>query len=108
MLTDEEIMLAAQAAGAEKSWLDTFHFGRTKLLAFGRAIAEKAAAEERDRCAAVCDDEARIREEAARKHPEDSDSRDRCNAAARAAINCAKGVRNGEVVAAIRKRGEAT
>ena len=53
---------------------------------------------ERERCARICDDEARIRTEAGNTHPEDSDSRGRCFAAARAAINCAKGVRGGEVV----------
>lgn len=52
---------------------------------------------ERDRAARVCDDEARIRTEAGQFHPEESESRGRCYAAARAAINCAKGVRNGEV-----------
>ena len=62
-----------------------------------RAVDEAVAAE-RERAARVCDDEARIRLDAAAIHPEGSDSRGRCNAAARAAINCAKGVRNGEVV----------
>lgn len=57
-----------------------------------------AQATERERAARVCDDEARIRTEAGNTHPEDSDSRGRCFAAARAAINCAKGVRNGEEV----------
>lgn len=61
------------------------------------AMAE-ALMQERERCAAICDDEARIRSEAAAAHPQGSDSRDRCNAAARAAINCAKGIRSGEVV----------
>ena len=59
---------------------------------------QAATAAERERAARVCDDEARIRTEAGNTHPEDSDSRGRCFAAARAAINCAKGVRGGEVV----------
>lgn len=53
---------------------------------------------ERERCARVCDDEARARTEAGNTHPEDSDSRGRCFAAARAAMNCAAGIRGGEVV----------
>jgi len=59
---------------------------------------DAAVAAERERCARVCDDETRIRSEAAATHPEFSDERARCNAAARAAINCAKGCRNGEEV----------
>ncbi len=57
-------------------------------------LADEASAE-RNRCAAICDDEARIRTEAGRKHPEGSASRDRCFAGARAAINCANGIRSG-------------
>ena len=67
-------------------------------IAFARAVATAAAAEEREHAALVCDDEARIRTEAAAKHPEFSEARGRCNAAARGAINCAKGVRSGEIV----------
>lgn len=67
-------------------------------LLYDQAAIDAAVAAERERCASVCDDEARIRSEAAAKHPNGSDSRDRCNAAARAAINCAKGVRSGEIV----------
>ena len=66
------------------------------------AYADAKVAEERERAAMVCDDEARVRTEAGNQHPEDSESRSRCFAAARAAMNCAKGVRNGERVAAIR------
>jgi hypothetical protein len=66
---------------------------RADMLAFGRACMDA----ERKRAALVCDDEARIRAEAGNAHPEDSDSRSRCFAAARAAANCAKGVRGGEV-----------
>lgn len=62
------------------------------------AIVAAAVVAERERCAMVCDDEARIRTAAGEKHPEDSESRGRCFAAARAAINCAKGCRNGEEV----------
>ena len=63
-----------------------------------RHYAAFLVAAERERCAKLCDDEARIRTEAGNKHPEESDSRGRCFAAARAAMNCARGVRSGEVV----------
>ena len=63
-----------------------------------RRYAAACVAAERERAALVCDDEARIRSEAGAKWPEFSEERARCCAAARAAINCAKGVRNGEVV----------
>lgn len=53
---------------------------------------------ERQRCAAIADDEARIREEAGKTHPEDSEARGRCFAGARAAQNVARGIRGGEVV----------
>ena len=53
---------------------------------------------ERDRCAAIADDEAAIREKAGLTHPEDSPARDRCFAGARAAANVARGIRNGEVL----------
>ena len=69
----------------------------------GRMLEDFAArieAAERERAALVCDDEARVRNEAAAKHPEFSEERGRCNAAARGAINCAKGIRSGEVVKA--------
>ena len=65
---------------------------------YTQAELDAAITAERQRAALVCDDEARIRTEAGNTHPEDSDSRGRCFAAARAAINCAKGVRGGEVV----------
>ncbi len=65
---------------------------------FAVELSRRAVMAERERAARVCDDEARIRSEAGAKHPEDSESRGRCYAAARSAINCAKGVRNGEVV----------
>lgn len=67
-------------------------------LLYDQDAVDAAVAAERERCARVFDDEARIRTEAGNTHPEDSDSRGRCFAAARAAINCAKGVRGGEVV----------
>lgn len=54
---------------------------------------------ERERCAAIAEDEARIREKAGKQHPEESPARGRCFAAARAAMNVARGIRNGEVVA---------
>lgn len=65
---------------------------------YTQAQLDAAVAAERERAARVCDDEARIRKEAGKAHPLYSDSRDRCNAAARAARNCALGVRGGEVV----------
>jgi hypothetical protein len=58
-------------------------------------------AQERERCARIADDEARIRREAGQQHPEDSEARGRCFAAARAAVNVAKGIRSGEVVAGV-------
>lgn len=57
-----------------------------------------AMAAERDRCAKLCEDEARIRTEAGNTQAEDSESRGRCFAAARAAMNCAKGIRGGELL----------
>jgi hypothetical protein len=65
---------------------------------YDQAALNAAVAAERERAARVCDDEARMRTEAGQKHPEESESRGRCFAAARAAMNCAKGVRGGEVV----------
>jgi hypothetical protein len=65
---------------------------------FAVSLVRNAVTTERERAARVCDDEARIREEAGKQHQEDSESRSRCFAAARAAQNCAKGVRNGEEV----------
>jgi hypothetical protein len=59
-----------------------------------------AVAAERARCAAVCDDEVRIRVQAGNTHPSESPERDRCMAAANGARNCAEGIRSGEVVAA--------
>lgn len=59
---------------------------------------------ERERCAAIADDEARIRTEAGQQHSEDSEARGRCFAAARAAMNVAKGIRSGEVVAGVEGR----
>lgn len=48
---------------------------------------------EREACAKLCDDEAQIRSEAGRSHPEDSESRGRCFAGARAAANCGSAIR---------------
>jgi hypothetical protein len=59
----------------------------------------EAVSAERERCARIADDEARIREEAGQKNVEGSAARDRCFAGARAAANVAKGIRSGEVVA---------
>ena len=56
-------------------------------------FAQLVAAVERDACAEICYDEVRIRTKAGESHPEDSASRDRCFAAARAAINCAAEIR---------------
>lgn len=65
------------------------------------AVTAEAVAQERERCAAIADDEARIREEAGKKHVDGSLARDRCFAGARAAANVAKGIRNGEQVDAV-------
>lgn len=70
------------------------------LLDAERAGRAAAVAAESERCARVCDDEARIRTEAGEKHPVDSEARGRCFAAARGAANCARGIRSGEVVVA--------
>jgi hypothetical protein len=73
-------------------------YGSAELETYAAAREAAARQEERERCARVCDDEARIRTLAGDQHPEDSESRGRCYAAARAAINCAKGIRNGEEI----------
>ena len=65
---------------------------------FAFDVARRAVLAERERAGLVCDDEARIRCDASDKHPENSPARDRCLAAARAAMNCAVGIRGGEVV----------
>lgn len=49
---------------------------------------------ERAGCAAVCEDEERIRTQAGMTNSEESEARDRCFAAARAAENCALGIRS--------------
>lgn len=59
------------------------------------AFASRIEAAERERAARECDTEARIRTEAGLQHPEDSESRSRCFAAARAAQNCARAIREG-------------
>ena len=65
---------------------------------FNMMQLETKVAAERERAARVCDDEARIRTEAGSKHGAGTPAFDRCMAAARAARNCALGVRGGEVV----------
>lgn len=67
-------------------------------LLYDQAALDAAVAAERDRCAKLCEDEARIRTEAGNTQAEDSESRGRCFAAARAAMNCAKGIRGGELL----------
>ena len=67
-------------------------FARTTNSAQLRQVQADAARAALEQAKKVCDDEARIREEAGQKHPEESDSRGRCFAAARAAINCVKGI----------------
>lgn len=61
-------------------------------------LIEQAVQAERERAARVCDDEARIRTEAGQQHPSESEAQGRCFAGARAAINCATGIRNGEEI----------
>jgi len=70
----------------------------TEWIAALDLFTAKVTAAERERAGRVCDDEARIRADASDKHPENSPARDRCLAAARAAMNCAVGIRSGEVV----------
>ena len=65
-----------------------------------QAAADRAREIERDRCAAIADDEAAIREKAGKSHPEDSPARGRCFAGARASVNVAMGIRSGEVLEA--------
>jgi hypothetical protein len=91
-----------QAAGAARHYREAAQ----KLMAAHVVLASDPVQAERERCARIADDEARIREEAGRTHPEDSEARGRCFAAARAAQNVAKGIRSGEVVAEVRGTGE--
>lgn len=69
---------------------------RLRLIQYGEVCARA----ELERCAAIADDEARIRSEAGMTHPEDSAARDRCFAGARAATNVGRGIRSGEIVGA--------
>ncbi len=59
---------------------------------------DAAVAAERERCAKLCEDEARIRTEAGNTQAEDSESRGPCSGKAPAAMNCAKGIRGGELL----------
>lgn len=61
---------------------------------FTREEVTRLLTAEREGCALICEDEERIRTAAGQAHPEESASRDRCFAAARAAINCALGIRS--------------
>lgn len=49
---------------------------------------------ERERCALLCENEAEVRTKAGQRHPDESPERDRCFAGARAAVNCALGIRS--------------
>lgn len=60
---------------------------------FSREEVVRLLLAERSRCAQLCEDEERIRTTAGQRHPEGSEARDRCFAAARAAINCACAIR---------------
>jgi hypothetical protein len=96
-MTEEQMRDLVKECGLDwhRGYMPLFDDDQTNRYA---VLIEAAVAAERERAARVCDDEARIRTEAGNTHPENSDSRGRCFAAARAAINCAKGVRGGEVV----------
>jgi len=72
---------------------DMRRFTAAQMQEYARA----AVLAERARCAAVADDESELREKAGKTHPEESDARGRCFAAARAAANVAKGIRSGEM-----------
>jgi hypothetical protein len=105
-MTDEKLTDMAQRMawshqkGSTPVHGDTYKFNAYTLRQFADALI----AAERERAAMVCDDEARIREEAAAANGVGTPGFGRCMAAARAAANCAKGVRNGEVVETHLKR----
>lgn len=60
-------------------------YSREEVLALLRA--------EREGCVRLCESEEALRTRAGYYHPEDSESRGRCWAGARAAINCALAIR---------------
>ena len=84
MTRDEIIRMAREADAAHDEVVVT---------PFLERFAALVAAAEREACAKVCDEETLIRTKAGQSHPEESDSRGRCFAAARAAINCASAIR---------------
>ena len=84
----KDIIRMATAAGAVfdgSNFSLKADFDEDELCDFARLIAED--------CAKRCDEETRIRTDAGNTHPEDSDSRARCFAAARAARICALEIR---------------
>jgi len=88
---NELIERLAREAGCGHSVIDCnppvyyYHFQEFDLERFAALVAAE--------CARLCDDEQCVRTEAGRTHPEESPSRDRCYAGARAAINCALAIR---------------
>lgn len=82
-----------------KLWEETNHGTRREGVERTYAAGALPAAVPCDRDAALeeaakeCDEEVGIRTKAGQCHPEDSQARDRCFAAARAALNCASSIR---------------
>ena len=96
-MTRDEIIRMAREAGFyfhDAGYAPILHTvaGEYSEACFER-FATLVAAAEREACAKVCDEETLIRTKAGQSHPEESDSRGRCFAAARAAINCASAIR---------------
>ena len=75
-----------------KVWPDAGAFVRASAQDLER-FAELVRADEREACAKECDEEASMRTYAGNTHPEESCSRSRCFAGARAAQNCAAAIR---------------
>lgn len=97
-MTRDDIVRMAQEAGLI-DFRDAYSAEHVSVLVDSlEPFAALVAAAEREACAKVCEDEARLRTEDEKTHIYGSESQGRCIAAARAALNCE---------AAIRARGEA-
>lgn len=90
-MTREEIEAMMQEVGLKLDAYDSQSaaFWYPQIERFAHLVAKHT----QEQCAKICDDEVNIRVIAGRKHPENSESRDRCFAAARAANNCAIEIR---------------